>query len=226
MTQQFVPVRPPQTLRASLLPAAAASLPFNYQLKPQHRATPRPPPPPPNPFQRREGEAAGLLSPGAGAPPGPARAPGRRAAPAPAAAPRAAPAAARSAARSLRSAEPLAAVGSRYPSAGVVTSGPRECPPSGRPGGGRGAGRWWHRRRGSDPARHRGAAAAAPLRGGRASGDPARCPPLPGCHGDRLPASQNGGGGAARGRCSLRRPGRKERRKEGRLTGSLRRHRL
>lgn len=51
------------------------SLPFNYQLKPQHRAAPRPPPPPPNPFQRREGEAAGLLSPGAGAPPGPARLP-------------------------------------------------------------------------------------------------------------------------------------------------------
>lgn len=34
-----------------------------------------------------------------------------------------------------------AAVGGRYPSAGVVTSGPRECPPSGWPGGGRGAGR-------------------------------------------------------------------------------------
>lgn len=103
-----------------------------------------------------------------------------------------------------------AAGGGRYPSAGVVTSGSRECPPSGRPGGGRGAGRWWHRRRGSDPARHRGAAAASPLRGGRASGDPARCPPLPGCHGDRPPASQNGGGGAARGRRSLRRPGMKE----------------
>ncbi|XP_050834094.1 translation initiation factor IF-2-like [Serinus canaria] len=113
-----------------------------------------------------------------------------------------------------------AAGGGRYPSAGVVTSGPRECPPSGRPGGGRGTGRWWHRRRGSDPARHRGAAAAAPLRGGRASGDPARCPPLPGCHGDRLPASQNGGGGGtARGRRSPRRPGRKE----GRQTASLRR---
>ncbi|XP_030312191.1 proline-rich protein 12-like [Calypte anna] len=54
-----------------LLPAAAASLPFNYQLKPQHRAAPRLPPPPPIPFQRREGEAGGLLSPVAGAPPGP-----------------------------------------------------------------------------------------------------------------------------------------------------------
>lgn len=137
-----------------LLPAAAASLPFNYQLKPQHRAAPRPPPPPPNPFQRREGEAAGLLSPGAGAPPGPARPPGRRAAPAPAAAPHAAPAAAVCAPRSLRSAG--SAAGGRYPSAGVVTPGSARVSPLGggrgaREGGGAGGGAGLCRRRGRRP---------------------------------------------------------------------------
>lgn len=180
-----------------LLPAAAASLSFNYQLKPQHRAAshPPPPPPPPNPFQQREEEAGGLLSPGAGAPPGPARPPGPRATPAPAAVPHATPAAAVCVPRSLC----LAGSAFGIPPPGSSPLGPQERLPSGAGRRGAEAGEWNRRRREPPSAArtntlpgHHVTAGPAPLREGWAPSDPAWCPPLPGSHRHCLPASQNG----------------------------------
>lgn len=170
-------------------PAAAASLPFNYQLKPQHRAASASAAEPlpaarggarRTTFSRRRGPAGARAASGPTGGPRPGCRPPRG--------PRGGRARARFPALGGfggRSAVSLRR--GRHPGVRAGTS-----PPAGGGRGERGP-RGSGAPRGAQTLAGRCAGAgSAPLRGGRAGGDPARCPPLPGCYSHRHPASQNG----------------------------------